>query len=229
MEESHMYIKAFNGSPREDSTTAILLKKALEGATSQGANTELIQLNQLKMRGCQGCFACKERGGKSYGRCVQKDDMTLVYKKIEQADSIFMGSPIYFGSITASAKMFVERLYPYLNYGNISSNFPKKINTGLIYTMGVNDQEMIMFDQHIQFNQIIFSILFGYAETLVSTDTFHVKDYSKIVADALEALVERKLKHQQDVFPIDCEKAFEMGVRFVRESETKNAVNRQSC
>jgi multimeric flavodoxin WrbA len=229
MEESYMYIKAFNGSPREDSTTAILLKKALEGATSQGANTELIQLNQLKMRGCQGCFACKERGGKSYGRCVQKDDMTLVYKKIEQADSFFVGSPIYFGSITASTKMFVERLYPYLNYGNISSNFPKKINTGLIYTMSVNDQEMIMFDQHIQFNQIIFSILFGYAETLVSTDTFHVKDYSKIVADALEVLVERKLKHQQDAFPIDCEKAFEMGVRFVRESEAKNAVNRQSC
>lgn len=223
-----MYIMAFNGSPREDSTTAILLKKALGGATSKGANTELIQLNQLKMRGCQGCFACKERGGKSYGRCVQKDDMTLVYKKIEQADSFFMGSPIYFGSITASAKMFVERLYPYLNYGNLSSNFPKKINTGLIYTMSVNDQEMIMFDQHIQFNQIIFSILFGYAETLVSTDTFHVKDYSKIVADALEVLVERKLKHQQDVFPIDCEKAFEMGVRFVRESEAKNAVNRQS-
>jgi len=224
-----MYVLAFNGSPRKNSTTAMLLRKALEGAASQGAETELIQLNQLSMKGCQGCFTCKKRGGKSYGKCVQKDDMTSLYKRIEQAECLFLGSPLYFGTITASAKMFVERLYPYLNYGNISSNFPKKINTGLIYTMGVNDQEMIMFDQHIQFNQIIFSILFGYAETLVSTDTFHVKDYSKIVADALEALVERKLKHQQDVFPIDCEKAFEMGVRFVRESETKNAVNRQSC
>jgi multimeric flavodoxin WrbA len=224
-----MYVLAFNGSPRKNSTTATLLKKALEGAASQGAETELIQLNQLSMKGCQGCFACKKRGGKSYGKCVQKDDMTSLYEKIEQAECFFLGSPLYFGTITASAKMFVERLYPYLNYRNISSNFPKKINTGLIYTMGVNDQEMIMFDQHIQFNQIIFSILFGYAETLVSTDTFHVKDYSKIVADALEALVERKLKHRQDVFPIDCEKAFEMGVRFVREAETKNAANRQSC
>jgi len=217
MEESHMYIKAFNGSPRKDSTTAILLKKALEGAASQGAYTELIQLNQLKMRGCQGCFSCKKRGGKSYGRCVQKDDMTLVYEKIEQADAFFLGSPLYFGSITASAKMFLERLYPYLNYRDLSSNLPKKINVGLIYTMGLTDQEMILFDQHIQFNQMMFSILFGSVETLVSTDTFHVKDYSKIVADALEALVDRKLKHQQDVFPEDCKKAFEMGARFAKE------------
>ena len=148
--------------------------------------------------------------------------MTLVYEKVEQADSIFLGSPIYFGSITASAKMFLERLYPYLNYRDLSSNFPKKINVGLIYTMGVTDQEMILFDQHIQINQIMFSILFGSVETLVSTDTFHVKDYSKIVADALEVLVDRKLKHQRDVFPEDCNKAFEMGARFAKESVVEN-------
>ena len=218
-----MHVLAFNGSPRKNSTTATLLEKALEGAASQGAETELIQLNELSIKGCQGCFRCKERGGKSYGKCVQTDDMTPLYEKIEQADAFFVGSPLYFGTITASAKMFVERLYPYLNYGNLSSNFPKKINTGLIYTMGVNDQEMTMFEQHIQFNQMIFSMLFGSAETLLSTDTFHVKDYSKIVADALEALVDRKLKHQREEFPKDCEKVFEMGARFVKESVNKKS------
>jgi len=223
MEVLHMHVLAFNGSPRKNSTTATLLEKALEGAASQGAETELIQLNELSIKGCQGCFSCKERGGRSYGKCVQTDDMTPLYEKIEQADAFFIGSPLYFGTITASAKTFVERLYPYLNYGNLSSNFPKKINAGLIYTMGVNDQEMTMFDQHIQFNQMIFSMLFGSAETLLSTDTFHVKDYSKIVADALEALVDRKLKHQREEFPKDCEKAFEMGARFVKESVNKKS------
>jgi hypothetical protein len=61
------------------------------------------------------------------------------------------------------------------------------------------------------------SLLFGSCETLLSTDTFHVKDYSKIVADTLEASTDRKRKHQQEVFPSDCQKAFEMGSRFVKE------------
>ena len=211
-----MYVIAFNGSPRKDGTTATLLKKSLEGAASKGAETEFIQLNRLRMKGCQACFECKKRGGKSYGKCSQKDDMTPLYLRIEQCDALFIGSPIYFGTITAPAKMFVERLYPYLNYGDFSSNFPKKINTGFIYTMGADDTQINwrMFDQHFQFNQVTFSLLFGSCETLLSIDTLHVKDYSKIVADALEQVVDRKLKHLKEVFPKDCEKAFEMGARF---------------
>ena len=215
-----MYVLALNGSPRKNSTTATLLKKTLEGAASHGAETELVHLNELSMRGCQACFSCKKRGGRSYGRCVQKDDMTPLYEKIEQSDAFFLGSPIYFGTITAPAKVFVERLYPYLNYRDLSSNFPKEIKTGLIFTMGANDQEMILFDQHIHFTRIAFSMLFGSAETLLSTDTFHVKDYSKIVADFLETMVDRKLKHQKEQFPRDCDKAFEMGARFVSEAAT---------
>ena len=214
-----MYIVALNGSPRRNGATAMLLKKALEGAASQGAKTELIQLNKLSMRGCLACFDCKKRGGKSYGKCSLKDDMTPLYEKIESSDAFFLGSPIYFGTITASAKMFVERLYPYLNYGDYSSNFPQKINTGLVYTMGIEDDLVKTIDQIIQFNQMMFSFLFGSAETIISTDTFHVEDYSKIVADMLEASVDRKLKHRREVFPRDCEKAFEMGARFIRESK----------
>ena len=93
------------------------------------------------------------------------DGMTPLYQKIEEADAFVLGSPIYFGTISAAAKMFVERLYPYLNYGDYSSNFPRKIKTGLIYTMGVDDSLVQMFDQQIQFNQVIFTMLFGSAET----------------------------------------------------------------
>jgi multimeric flavodoxin WrbA len=214
------YIVAFNGSPRRNGATAMLLKKALEGAASLGAKTELIQLNKLSMSGCLACFDCKKRGGKSYGKCSLKDDMAPIYEKIETSDGFLLGSPIYFGTITASAKMFVERLYPYLNYGDYSSNFPKKINTGLVYTMGIEDDLVKTIDQIIQFNQMIFSFLFGSAETIISTDTFHVEDYSKIVADMLEVSVDRKLKHRKEVFPGDCAKAFEMGARFARESKS---------
>ncbi len=214
-----MKVLAFNGSPRKNGTTATLLNKVLEGAASQGAETEFVQLNQLNMKGCQACFSCKKRGGKSYGKCALKDDMTELYGKIEQADAFVLGSPIYFGYVTSEAKMFIDRMFPYLNFGNYSSNFPKKIPIGLVYTMGADDERGKMFKEPLRFNKMIFSMLFGSAETLFSMDTMHVEDYSKIVADALEPMVEKKLKHQREVFPQDCEEAFEMGAKFGRATE----------
>ena len=217
-----MLIIAINGSPRKNGATAILLNKALEGAASQKAETEFIQLNKLKMRGCQGCFSCKKRGGKSYGKCVLKDDMTPLYKRIEQADALFLGSPFYFHSITSAMKMFIERLYPYFSYKDFSSSFPRKINVGLIYTMGADDQVMGMwYGKYIKMNQNIISATIGPAESLISMDTLHVGDYSEIVADMLEPVVERKLKHKREVFPQDCQKAFEMGARFAKQSMAK--------
>ena len=211
-----MNVIAFNGSPRQNGTTATLLNKALEGAASQGAKTEFIQLSRLKMKGCQGCYSCKKRGGKSYGKCALRDGMTPLYAKMEDADAVFLGSPIYFGTVTSATKMFIERLYPYSSYKDFSSNFPKKIPVGLIFTMGVDDREMkeLSYHHHLGLNQMIFLVLLGPTEVLVSTDTLHVENYSEIVADGLEPQVGRKLEHQRTVFPLDCEKAFEMGARF---------------
>jgi multimeric flavodoxin WrbA len=211
---------AFNGSPRKNGTTATLLNKALEGAASQGAKTEFVQLNQLNMKGCQACFSCKKRGGKSYGKCAHIDGMTPLYGKIERADAILLGSPIYFGTVSSGTKMFIERLFPYFTYKDYSSLFPRKIPVGLICTLGAGDQEEKVFRPQIQFNQMILSMLLGPAELLVSTDTVHVKDYSEIVADALEARLGQKLEHQRTVFPLDCEKAFEMGARFAGHTST---------
>lgn len=211
-----MTVIAFNGSPRRTGTTAQLLNKALEGAASLGSETEFIQLNTLSMKGCQGCFSCKKRGGESYGKCILKDDMAPLYDKIEQSEAVFMGAPIYFGSITSELKMVIDRMFPYLNFGSFSSNFPKKIPIGLIYTLGADDQQLGMYNSHFQFHQGIFAMLFGHAETLISTNTFHVEDYSTIVADAIEPLIEGKRKHQAEVFPRDCEKAYEMGAKFAK-------------
>jgi multimeric flavodoxin WrbA len=213
---SFMHIICFNGSPRNNGTTAILLNKALEGTASQGAKTELIQLNQINMKGCQSCYSCKKIGSKNFGKCALVDGMTPLYEKIENADAIFMGSPIYFGTVTAAAKMFIERLFPYLSYRKPGSSiFPKKIHVGLIFTMGVEEQIMEKeYWPNIQFYKKVFSDLLGPAEAIISTDTLHVKNYAEIAADWMETQAERKLEHQRTVFPLDCEKAFKMGARF---------------
>ena len=91
-----MNVIAFNGSPRKKWNTATLLGKALEGAASQGAETELIHLYDLNFKGCKSCFACKTKGGKSYGRCAVKDDLTPIFKRVEEVDAVVFGSPNYF-------------------------------------------------------------------------------------------------------------------------------------
>ncbi len=55
-----MKIMAFNGSPRKKWNTATLLAKALEGAASRAAETELIHLYDLDYKACISCFACKD-------------------------------------------------------------------------------------------------------------------------------------------------------------------------
>ena len=139
-----MKIMAINGSPRKTWNTATLLKKALKGAASQGAETELVHLYDLNFKGCISCFACKTRGGKSYGRCAVKDDLRPILKKIEAADGLILGSPIYFGIVSGEMRSFMERLlFPYFTYTDPpQSLFPKKMPTGFIYTMNVTEEMM---------------------------------------------------------------------------------------
>ena len=112
-----MKIFAVNGSPRKKGNTATVLEHFLEGARSAGADTELIHLYDLQASGCRSCFACKLRGGASYGHCALKDDLTPVLAALEKADGLVLGSPVYFGNVTGAMRSFQERLcFPYLVY-----------------------------------------------------------------------------------------------------------------
>jgi len=215
-----MKVMAFNGSPRKKWNTATLLEKALEGAASQGAETELIHLYDLAFKGCVSCFACKTKGGLSYGRCAVKDDLAPILKKGEAADSVILGSPIYYGTVSGEMRSFMERLmFPNMTYTDPpQSLFPKKINTGFIYTMNATPEDMERFglDQHIVLNERLLQMIFGASESLLSFDTYQFKDYSKVVADRFDP--EKKAKRRKEIFPEDCGKAFDMGVRFAEKN-----------
>jgi len=210
-----MKIMAFNGSPRKKWNTATLLEKSLEGAASQGAETELIHLYDLNFKGCISCFSCKKRGGKSYGRCAVKDDLTPVFERIEAAGGIVLGSPIYLGTVTGEMRSFIERLiFPYLTYTDpIQSLFPKKIRTGILYTMNVSEPDMKQrgYDRHLDLNETYLRMIFGACESLYSFDTYQFDDYSAVVADRYDP--EKKAQRRKQIFPVDCEKAFQLGAR----------------
>src|SRR5271157_6351753 len=137
-----MKVMAINGSPRKKWNTATLLGEVLQGAASQGAQTELIHLYDINFKGCISCFSCKTRDGKSYGRCAVKDDLAPVFKRIEETDALVLGSPIYFGTATGVTRSFIERLcFPYMTYTDPpGSLFPRRIATAVIGTMGAPEE-----------------------------------------------------------------------------------------
>jgi len=97
-------VLGINGSPRIGGNTDILLDKVLEGARSRGAETEKVILNNLKFSPCQECENLRDDGS-----CIIEDDMQPLYKKIKDADSVILASPIFFGSLSAQTKMMIDR------------------------------------------------------------------------------------------------------------------------
>ena len=102
-----MNVVAFNGSGRADGNTAILLRTALAELDREGIKTELIQLAGEHLHGCTACYTCAKRKD---GRCAQADDSLNEYvSRMVAADGILLGSPTYFGDITANIKALIER------------------------------------------------------------------------------------------------------------------------
>lgn len=210
-----------NGSPRKNWNTATLLEHALRGATTEGAETELIHLYDLNFKGCTSCFACKLKGGKSYGECAMRDELTLVLDKIDDADALILGSPLYFGLVTGEMRSFLERLlFPNLTYTlPPTSLFGRTMPTAFIYTMNVSEQQMKEnYAAHISANENLLGRIFGQAESLCSFETLQFEDYDQVVFEYVDP-EERRERHRT-VFPEDCKKASALGARFGKAAET---------
>ena len=216
-----MKLLAFNGSPRKKWNTATLLEHAMEGAESEGAKTELFHLYELDYTGCTSCFACKRIGGKSYGHCPVKDDLLPLFKKVEKADAILVGSPIYYAIPTGMTRCFLERLmFQYSVYDRERSTlFPGKIRTGFIYTAGAPEAMVkeMGFDRNEQLTGMAMTRIFGSCESLWVTDTYQFADYSKYMSTLFDPVA--KKKHRDEQFPVDCKKAYQLGARLVRRGD----------
>jgi multimeric flavodoxin WrbA len=211
-----MKVMALNGSPRKKKwNTITLLKEALKGAASVGAETELIQLYDLKFSGCISCFSCKRISRKEDGICAVQDDLTSVLDHVKNTDSLIIGTPVYYGAESASTRALLERLcFPYNKYAkDMRTLFPRRIRTALIYTMNVGDEmlEVMGYNRHFALTKMILERHLGACELLVSTDTLQYSDYDKYESERFDK--EAKAKRHAEVFPEDCKRAFELGVR----------------
>ena len=206
-----------NGSPRKNCNTGILLRHAMEGAQSVGADTRLVNLYDLNYKGCISCFSCKLKGGKFAGQCAMRDDLTEVLDDVNAPDVLLLGSPIYIGDVTGAMRSFLERLiFMNLSYRKTDrSDMKGCVSTGFIYTMGIPDALVdslgytALFDGHARY----LGFLKGKQERLVVTDAYQFDDYSKYDADLFDESKKAKIRDEQ--FPLDCKSAFSMGARLV--------------
>ncbi|MFW9944824.1 MAG: flavodoxin family protein [Candidatus Sifarchaeia archaeon] len=97
-------VLGISGSSRPGGNTSILIEEALKGAKDFGADVEFIELAPLSLNPCQHRGECYE-----LGRCHQEDDFNNVVERMYAAAGIILGSPVHFGSVTASMKNFMDR------------------------------------------------------------------------------------------------------------------------
>lgn len=201
-----------NGSPRKNRNSAIMLEHALQGAVSAGACVERVDLTDLNFSGCKSCFACKRLGGKSFGRCALRDDLTEVLDKILSADAVIISTPIYFGDVPGMVRNLFERIwFPCLLYSKDGTvAYTKRVKVGLIYTMGMPETAYYknLTDSHMG----TFNAFLG-ETTMVSTNETWQYDNYDLYAGEFDMDVKRRFR--EEVFPEDCKKAFEMGAQLV--------------
>jgi multimeric flavodoxin WrbA len=102
-----MKVVAFNGSPRMDGNTTILIKHVFDELEKQGIETELVQLSEKEIHGCIACYKCMENKDR---RCAVKSDAANEYiEKMLGADGIILGSPVYFQDVTPEMKALIDR------------------------------------------------------------------------------------------------------------------------
>ncbi|EKQ51700.1 MULTISPECIES: flavodoxin family protein [unclassified Clostridium] len=108
-----MKILALNGSPRgEAGNTEVMLKPFLEGCKEEGAEVETIYLKEKNIKHCCGCFSCWT---KTPGKCVHRDDMEELLRKVSEADIMVYATPLYYYTVTGIMKDFMDRMLPLNN------------------------------------------------------------------------------------------------------------------
>jgi multimeric flavodoxin WrbA len=96
------------GSPRKEGNSAALAKQVVAGAESKGAEVESFYLHGMDIQPCRACDSCREETDRA---CVIEDDMQILYPRIRGADAVVIASPIYWFTVSAQTKLFMDRLY----------------------------------------------------------------------------------------------------------------------
>ncbi|HBH87829.1 MAG TPA: flavodoxin family protein, partial [Syntrophaceae bacterium] len=121
------------GSPRKKGNSAVLAGMIAKGAKAVGARVETLFIHGMKIAPCKSCYACQKPNSKG---CAIKDDMQTVYKKLIEADVWVIASPVYWFTMSAQTKLWMDRCFALLPHAK-EAFVDKRIAIAMSY--GDND------------------------------------------------------------------------------------------
>ena len=123
------------GSPRRNGNSAILADQVAAGAESVGAEVDVFYLHGMDIQPCDACEACHAR---AEDECIVDDDMQTIYPKLRQADALVIASPVYWFTLSAQTKLFMDRCYA-LGGGDPWRHALEGVQIGIVLTYGDTD------------------------------------------------------------------------------------------
>jgi len=124
-----------NGSPQATGCTFTALKEMATTLEKEGVATEIVHVGHQDIRGCIGCGRCAE-----LGRCVFDDLVNKLTPKLEAADGLVVGSPVYYASANGTLTNLLDRLF-------FSTPFSKRMKVGAAVCSARRGGTTATFDQ----------------------------------------------------------------------------------
>ena len=102
-----MNVLIINASPRKKGITSTLLDE-VKRVINPTYRIDTVRIQDLEIRPCTGCLKCRPDKP-----CVlPKDDAHILAEKIKEADLLIIGSPVYWGNMPGTLKLFFDRNVP---------------------------------------------------------------------------------------------------------------------
>ena len=160
-----MRVIAINGSPRKNGNTASMLREILAGAEERGAETRFIHLNDLNMKGCQGCLSCRE----NLGECALKDDFQDVLEEMKKCDAVALGTPIYVFNVTGQFNCFLDRCFCFTEM-NEETGYKSVLPGGkkMAFVTSQGDEDPETYRNIIDYVQMLLSFLSSASTELIT-------------------------------------------------------------
>ena len=113
-----MKVLMVNGSPHANGNTAAALDEMKRIFEEEGIEVDYMHIGQMDIRSCVGCYHCYQTG-----KCVFDDAVNEAAVKLQEADGMVVGTPVYYAAANPTLTAFLTRLF-------YSSHFSKQMKVG---------------------------------------------------------------------------------------------------
>ncbi|MCL1830979.1 MAG: flavodoxin family protein, partial [Oscillospiraceae bacterium] len=134
-----MLVLAVKGSPRENGKTNRFIDEFLRGATDAGHETKVYNVGNMAIKGCQSCYACKER----VTDCVIDDELKDYFANLHNAYALIVGAPNYASNVCGQIVSFMNRHYCLIDKDR-NVHIPAGIKVVGVFAQGQQDKDKYM-------------------------------------------------------------------------------------